>query len=329
MRILVTGGAGYIGSHTVRALVGAGHEPIVVDNLDRGHKGALAENVPFYQMNITDPNMEQFLRDQGVEGIMHFAAHSQVGESMVESSIYYDNNVVGSYQLIEAARKAGVKYFVFSSTAATYGEPEMVPITEDAKLAPTNVYGRTKLMIEQMLRDYSDIYGQKFVALRYFNAAGADPSGEIGEDHLPETHLIPIILEAALGKREFVTIFGEDYDTEDGTCVRDYIHVADLASAHILAMEYLANGGESDVFNLGTGNGFSVQQIIDATKAVTGIDFAVKKGTRRAGDPGTLVASSEKIQNKLGWKPIHSDVKTIIEDAWRWHQSHPRGYDDK
>lgn len=326
MKILVTGGAGYIGSHTVRALCKAGHTPIVLDNLSRGHVESLPAGVEFIEMDIADPTLSQVLQDKGVEGIMHFAAHSQVGESMVNPSIYYENNVVGSYRLIESARKAGVKYFVFSSTAAVYGEPKEVPIVETSELNPTNVYGRTKLMIEQMLRDYSSIYGLRYVALRYFNAAGADSSGEIGEDHTPETHLIPLILDAALGKRDAITIFGTDYDTEDGTCVRDYIHVNDLASAHILSMEYLRDGGESNVFNLGSGSGFSVQSIVDTTKAVTGIDFKVLYGERRAGDPGTLIASSQKAQQVLGWKPVHSEVKQVIGDAWNWHQKHPNGY---
>ena len=260
---------------------------------------------------------------------MHFAAHSQVGESMINPSIYYENNVVGSYRLIESARQAGVQHFVFSSTAAVYGEPEVVPIVETAKLQPTNVYGRTKLMIEEMLHDYSSIYGSTYVALRYFNAAGADESGDIGEDHSPETHLIPLVLEAALKKRPHITVFGTDYDTADGTCIRDYIHVTDLASAHVLAMNYLINGGESRAFNLGSGNGFSVKDIIETAKKVTEIDIPVEYGERRAGDPSTLIASSDCIKNVLGWNPQHSELSHIIGDAWRWHQSHPMGYDDK
>lgn len=329
MKILVTGGAGYIGSHSVRALLQAGHIPVVLDNLSRGHRGALPASVEFWQMDIADPGLAERMREANIEGIMHFAAHSQVGESMVNPAIYYENNVVGSYRLIEAARQAGIKFFVFSSTAAVYGEPKEVPILETAVLAPTNVYGRTKLMIEQTLGDYSAIYGLRYVALRYFNAAGADASGEIGEDHTPETHLIPLILEAAQGKREHITIFGTDYPTADGTCVRDYIHVNDLASAHVLAMEYLARGGESQVFNLGTGNGFSVKEIVDTAKEVTGIDFGVCIGERRAGDPGTLIASSAKAKEILGWEPQYSAVQNVIRDAWQWHQAHPNGYDDK
>ena len=329
MKILVTGGAGYIGSHTVRALIKAGHTPVIVDNFSRGHRDAVPAGVTCLEMDIADPKMSQVMKEHGIEGVMHFAAHSQVGESMVNPAIYYENNVVGSWKLIESARQAGVKHFVFSSTAAVYGEPEVVPIKEDAMLNPTNVYGRTKLMIEQTLKDYSDIYGMTYVALRYFTAAGADPSGEIGEDHTPETHLIPLVLSAALGTRDNITVFGTDYDTADGTCVRDYIHVNDLADAHVLAMNYLAEGKPSTVFNLGSGNGFSVKEIIDTAKEVTGVDFAVAYGERRAGDPSTLIASSQKIKDTLGWNPQFSNVKNVIADAWKWHQGHPAGYDDK
>lgn len=329
MRILVTGGAGYIGSHTVRALLQAGHTPIVLDNFSRGHKGAIPSDVKCIEMDIADPQVVQVLQDNQIDGIMHFAAHSQVGESMVNPAIYYENNVVGSYHLIESARKAGIRYFVFSSTAAVYGEPEVVPIVETAPLHPTNVYGRTKLMIENMLRDYSSVYDMNYVALRYFNAAGADVSGEIGEDHTPETHLISLVLQAAQGVRSSITVFGTDYPTEDGTCIRDYIHVTDLASAHVLAMDYLANGGASTVFNLGSGNGVSVNSIIDAAKAVTNIDIPVKYGNRRAGDPAVLIASSQKIKDVLHWNPQHSEVNQVLRDAWRWHEQHPHGYDDK
>ena len=328
MKILVAGGAGYIGSHTVRALVKAGHTPVVLDNLSHGHRGAVPEGVLFKQANIEDSDVSAWMRQEGIEGMMHFAASIEVGESMKNPALYYKNNVVGSYHLIEAARQAGVKYVVFSSTAAVYGEPDQVPIDEDAKQVPTNVYGRTKLMIETMLKDYSDIYGMKYIALRYFNASGADASGEIGEDHHPETHLIPLVLQAAAGKRKSITIFGTDYPTPDGTCVRDYIHVTDLADAHVLAMNYLANGGQSQYFNLGSGKGFSVKEIVEAAKKVTGIDFSVEYGTRRAGDPGTLVASSDKIKRILGWNPTQSTVEQVIGDAWKWHQTHPQGYND-
>lgn len=328
MNILVTGGAGYIGSHTVRALIHAGFTPIVVDNFSRGHRNAIPSDVKVIELDIANPKIINVLRDNNIKGIMHFAAHSQVGESMINPSIYYENNVVGSYRLIESARQAGVQHFVFSSTAAVYGEPEVVPIVETSKLQPTNVYGRTKLMIEDMLHDYSSIYGSTYVALRYFNAAGADESGEIGEDHSPETHLIPLVLETALGKRPHITVFGTDYDTIDGTCIRDYIHVTDLASAHVLAMNYLVGGGESRVFNLGSGNGFSVKDIIDTAKNVTGINIPVEYGERRNGDPSTLIASSDCIKDILGWNPKHSELSQIISDAWRWHRLHPNGYDD-
>lgn len=328
MNILVTGGAGYIGSHTVRALIHAGFTPIVVDNFSRGHRNAIPSDVKVIELDIANPKINNVLRDNNIKGIMHFAAHSQVGESMINPSIYYENNVVGSYRLIESARQAGVQHFVFSSTAAVYGEPEVVPIVETSKLQPTNVYGRTKLMIEDMLHDYSSIYGSTYVALRYFNAAGADESGEIGEDHSPETHLIPLVLETALGKRPHITVFGTDYDTIDGTCIRDYIHVTDLASAHVLAMNYLVDGGESRVFNLGSGNGFSVKDIIDTAKNVTGINIPVEYGERRKGDPSTLIASSDCIKDILGWNPKHSELSQIISDAWRWHRLHPSGYDD-
>lgn len=329
MNILVTGGAGYIGSHTVRALIYAGFTPIVVDNFSRGHRSSIPKGVKVIELDIADSKLINVMKDNNIKGIMHFAAHSQVGESMINPSIYYENNVVGSYQLIESARQAGVQHFVFSSTAAVYGEPEEVPIVEGAKLQPTNVYGRTKLMIEEMLHDYSSIYGSTYVALRYFNAAGADESGDIGEDHSPETHLIPLVLEAALRKRPHITVFGTDYDTIDGTCIRDYIHVTDLASAHVLAMNYLINGGESRAFNLGSGNGFSVKDIIETAKKVTDIDIPVEYGERRAGDPSILIASSECIKGILGWSPQHSELSQIIGDAWNWHQSHPMGYDDK
>ena len=329
MKLLVTGGAGYIGSHTVRALLTAGYEVIVLDNFSRGHRSAIPPEVPYIAMDIANPEVENILKEHKIEGVMHFAAHSQVGESMVHPSIYYENNVVGSYRLIEAARRAGVRHFVFSSTAAVYGEPDRIPIIETASLAPTNVYGRTKLMIEQILKDYSDSYGMHYVALRYFNAAGADESGVIGEDHTPETHLIPLVLATALGQRKEITVFGTDYDTADGTCIRDYIHVNDLAQAHVLAMKYLKEGGNSIAFNLGSGHGFSVKEIIETAKRVTGIDFPVSYGSRRAGDPSVLVASSDLIKRLVGWNPQYSNVDKIIGDAWQWHQQHPYGYGDR
>lgn len=330
MKILVTGGAGYIGSHTVKALREQGHGVIVLDNLSRGHRGAVPQDVKLIIEDIHHRDaVRKILEDEHIEGVMHFAAHSQVGESMENPTIYYDNNVVGSYNLLEAVRQAGVKYFVFSSTAAVYGEPEKTPITEDMPYQPTNVYGQTKLMIETMLAQFSRAYGLKYVALRYFNAAGADHSGAIGEDHSPETHLIPLILETALGQRQSIKIFGTDYPTPDGTCIRDYIHVTDLADAHCRVLQYLAQGGQSQYFNLGSQHGFSVREMIAAAKKVTGKDFRVEEAPRRAGDPAVLIAGSEKIRAVTGWQPQHSDVETIIADAWHWHNTHPKGYDDK
>lgn len=329
MNVLVTGGAGYIGSHTVKALREAGHTVAVLDNLSRGHKAAVPADVPLYIEDIHHlDKVKAILQERQIDAVLHFAAHSQVGESMEKPTIYYDNNVVGSYNLLEAVRQAGVKYFVFSSTAAVYGQPEKTPITEDMPYQPTNVYGQTKLMIETMLKEFSRAYGLKYVALRYFNAAGADASGTIGEDHHPETHLIPLILDAALGKRDCIKIFGTDYPTPDGTCIRDYVHVTDLADAHVRALQYLADGGASQYCNLGSEHGFSVREMIEAAKKVTGRDFKVVEDKRRAGDPAVLVASSEKIQRLTGWKPVHSDVETIIRDAWNWHLNHPQGYAD-
>lgn len=327
MNVLVTGGAGYIGSHAVRALLARGYGVVVLDNLSRGHKAAVPHGVRLAEEDIhhTDA-VAALLKEERIDAVMHFAAHSQVGESMEKPSIYYDNNVVGSYCLLEAVRRASVPYFVFSSTAAVYGEPDRTPITEDMPYCPTNVYGQTKLMIEQMLAQFGRAYGLHYAALRYFNAAGAARDGSIGEDHSPETHLIPLILQAAQGLRDNITIFGTDYPTPDGTCIRDYIHVADLAEAHCLVLEYLCGGGASQAFNLGSQHGFSVREMIEAAGAVTGKDIPVEEGPRRAGDPAVLIASSEKIRRLTGWQPRNSRIETIIADAWRWHCSHPGGY---
>ena len=327
MNVLVTGGAGYIGSHVIDDLIKSGYTPIVYDNFSTGHAEAVPETVQLIQGDLHDFTFLKHIMGQyEIDAVLHFAASSQVGESMVDPGKYYYNNVAGTLGLLDAMRESGVEYIVFSSTAAVYGEPDQVPITEDMPLHPTNVYGRTKLMIENMLRDYSMAYGLRYVALRYFNAAGASFLGNIGEDHNPETHLIPLTIQAALGKRDAISIFGTDYDTPDGTCLRDYIHVKDLASAHILALNHLVKGGASRVYNLGTKTGLSVREIINAVKEVTGRDFMVKEEKRRAGDPARLIASSEKIAKELHWKPEHSSVKEIVETAWRWHSGHPNGY---
>jgi UDP-glucose 4-epimerase len=329
MNVLVTGGAGYIGSHVVEDLARSGYKPIVFDNFSTGHADAVPETVQLIEGDIHDvPFLKHIMGEYEIDAVLHFAASSQVGESMVNPAKYYYNNVGGTLGLIEAMRVSGVENIVFSSTAAVYGEPSSVPITEDMPLHPTNVYGRTKLMIEKMLSDYSMAYHMRYVALRYFNAAGASLMGNIGEDHRPETHLIPLTIQAALGQREAISIFGTDYDTPDGTCLRDYIHVKDLASAHLLALDHLSNGGDSRVYNLGTKNGFSVREIIDTVKKVTGRDFMVKEEKRRAGDPAKLIASSDKIMKELHWEPKHSTIEEIVSTAWRWHSGHPHGYDE-
>ncbi len=330
MNILVTGGAGYIGSHTVLALAAAGFTPVVFDNLSTGHEQAVPKGVTLVRGDIHDIDfVAETLRRCDIAGVIHFAASSLVGESMENPAKYYENNVEGTLHLLLGLQKAGVSKIVFSSTAAVYGEPEKTPIEEDFPHNPTNVYGRTKLVIEHMLSDFSAAYGLRYVALRYFNAAGAAEGGAIGEDHNPETHLIPLILKAAQGVRDHVAVYGTDYPTKDGTCIRDYIHVTDLADAHVLAMRYLLDGGESDVFNLGSENGFSVREMIETAKAVTGVDFKVTEEARRAGDPAVLIASSTKCKKILGWHPTHSSTKEIFASAWAWHKQHPHGYDDK
>lgn len=328
MKILVTGGAGYIGSHVVEELQKSGFTPIVYDNLSTGHAAAVPEDVQLVEGDIHDVTFTRHIMEQfNIDAVMHFAASSLVGESMENPAKYYFNNVEGSLHLLEAMRGAGVDRMVFSSTAAVYGEPEQVPINENSRLNPTNVYGRTKLMIEKMLADYDMAYEMRYVALRYFNAAGASLSGKIGEDHNPESHLIPLVLKTAQGVRSQVAVFGTDYPTADGTCVRDYIHVCDLAKAHVLALQHLMRGGASRVYNLGSENGFSVRQIIDSAKKVTGVDFTVVEESRRAGDPAVLIASSAKIRQELGWVPEHSSVQEVISTAWQWHQQHPHGYE--
>ncbi len=327
MNILVTGGAGYIGSHVTEELQKAGFTPVVYDNLSTGHAAAVPEDVQLVEGDIHDVACARHIMEQyAIDAVIHFAASSLVGESMENPAKYYFNNVEGSLHLLEAMRGAGVDRIVFSSTAAVYGEPQSVPIREDSLLQPTNVYGRSKLVIEGMLADYAMAYDMRYVSLRYFNAAGASPSRDIGEDHAPESHLIPLILKTAQGVRKRVAIFGTDYPTADGTCVRDYIHVCDLATAHVLAVRHLLRGGASRVYNLGSENGFSVRQIIDCAKRVTAVDFPVSEEARRAGDPAVLIASSEKIRAELGWAPVHSQVEEIIATAWRWHRRHPQGY---
>lgn len=329
MNVLVCGGAGYIGSHTVYELIERGHSVVVVDSLIKGHKAAVHNDAKFYLGDIRDEDfMDKVFKENNIDAVIDFAAFSLVGESVNEPFKYYENNVYGTLKLLEAMERAGVKKIVFSSTAATYGEPENDIIVESDKTNPTNPYGETKLTVEKMLKWADNAYGIKFVALRYFNAAGAHISGKIGEDHSPETHLIPIILQTALGQREKMFIFGDDYDTPDGTCVRDYIHVTDLADAHIKALEKLFKTNESGIYNLGNGKGFSVKEVIEKAKKVTGKDFKVEIEARRSGDPSTLIASSEKAIKELGWKPKFNTLDKIIETAWNWHKDHKNGYED-
>ena len=328
MAILVLGGAGYIGSHTVRQLIDAGRDVVVVDNLETGFRAAVHPKARFYQADIRDKaSLEPVFEREQIEGVIHFAANSQVGESMVKPLKYYDNNLCGTKCLLEVMVAHGVDKIVFSSTAATYGEPERVPILETDPTNPTNCYGETKLSMEKMFKWVGRAHGLRFVSLRYFNACGAHPSGEIGEAHNPETHLIPLILQVPNGQRPAISIFGNDYPTPDGTCIRDYIHVTDLAQAHILALEYLEKGGGSDIFNLGNGVGFSVREVIETARRVTGHPIPTQETPRRAGDPAQLIASSEKAKTVLGWKPQYADLETIISSAWRWHKSHPHGYE--
>ncbi|RTR33979.1 UDP-glucose 4-epimerase GalE [Robertmurraya yapensis] len=328
MSILVLGGAGYVGSHAVYQLIDAGKDVVVVDNLQQGHEAALHPNATFYKGDIRDRYfLQSVFEKETIDAVIHFAANSLVGVSMETPLEYYDNNVFGTQVVLETMKANNVKYIVFSSTAATYGEPKQVPITEDMPTVPTNTYGETKLAMEKMMKWTEIAHGIKYVSLRYFNVAGARTTGEIGEDHNPETHLIPVVLQAALGTREFITIFGEDYDTPDGTCIRDYIHVEDLIDAHILALEYLQNGGESNIFNLGSNSGFSVKEIVETAKEVTLREIPVKIGERRAGDPSTLIASSTRAKEVLGWEPKHTAIQDIIKDAWNWHVNHPNGYE--
>lgn len=326
MAVLVTGGAGYIGSHTVAALKERGEEIIVVDNMQQGHREALLAG-KLYEGDLRDGDfMDSVFSENRIDAVIHFAANSLVGESMKEPGKYYHNNVYGTLCLLEKMKQYRVDRIVFSSTAATYGEPENVPIDEYDRTLPTNAYGETKLAMEKMMQWYDVAHGIKYISLRYFNAAGAHESGAIGEDHSPETHLIPIVLEAALGKRPHISVFGEDYDTPDGTCIRDYIHVSDLADAHVLAVERLRGGADSSVYNLGNGRGFSVKEVIDIARSVTGRDIPAVMEPRRAGDPAVLVASSDRARKELGWNPSRNTLEQIIASAWQWHSAHPEGY---
>lgn len=329
MAILVLGGAGYIGSHTIYALMEAGCDVVVADNLLTGFRAAVHPKARFYQVDIRDRDaLDRLFEAEAIEGVIHFAASSQVGESMSLPLKYYDNNLSGTTTLLQSMVAHGVNKIVFSSSAAVYGEPAQVPILENCQASPTNCYGETKLAMERLMHWTGHAHDLRYVALRYFNACGAHPLGVIGEAHDPETHLIPLVLQVANGQRERISIFGDDYPTRDGTCVRDYIHVCDLAQAHILALNYLLKGGGSDVFNLGCGTGFTVKEVIDAARRVTGHPIPADICPRRDGDPAQLVASSEKAETILGWKPQYTDLNTIVASAWNWHKTHPGGFQD-
>ena len=330
MSILVLGGAGYIGSHTVDQLITQGFDVAVVDSLVTGHRAAVNAQARFYAGDIRDKAfMRTVFEQEDVEGVIHFAAFSIVPESMQAPLKYFDNNTYGMTALLEVMNEFGVKKIVFSSTAATYGEPKTIPIQETDPQVPTNPYGESKLMMETMMRWADQAYGIKFVALRYFNVAGAKADGSIGEDHHPETHLLPIVLQVAAGDRAELSIFGDDYDTPDGTNVRDYVHVLDLADAHILAFQYLAAGHDSNAFNLGSSTGFSNMEIVKAARKVTGKAIPAKIAPRRPGDPSTLIAASDKARTTLNWQPKYDNIEAIIETAWNWHLNHPNGYQDR
>lgn len=327
MTILVLGGAGYIGSHTVYELIDNGEDVVIIDNLLTGHKEAVHPKARFYKGDIRDKEfLDSVFKKEKIDAVIHFAASSLVGESMEKPLKYYDNNLCGTKILLDSMVEHGIDKIVFSSTAAVYGEPERIPILETDKTAPTNTYGETKLSMEKMFKWVGKAHGLRYVSLRYFNACGAHVSGKIGEDHNPESHLIPLILQVPNGKREFISIFGEDYQTKDGTCIRDYIHVTDLAQAHILAVKYLQNGGKSDIFNLGNGIGFSVKEVIETARKVTQNAIPAKVTPRRTGDPAKLIASSDKAKKVLGWKPQHAELDEIISTAWNWHKNHPDGF---
>ena len=331
MSVLVLGGAGYIGSHTVDRLVDQGQDVVVVDSLVTGHRAAVNDKAKFYQGDLADQDFMRkvFTENPEIDAVIHFAAYSLVAESMKKPLKYFDNNTAGMIKLLEVMNEFDIKNIVFSSTAATYGIPEKMTIMESDPQDPINPYGESKLMMEKIMRWADEAYGTKFVALRYFNVAGAKPDGSIGEDHGPETHLIPIVLQVAQGKRDKLQIFGDDYNTPDGTNVRDYVHPFDLADAHILAVDYLRKGNESNAFNLGSSTGFSNLEIVEAARKVTGKEIPAEIAPRRGGDPDSLIASSDKAREILGWKPQFDNIERIIETAWAWHSSHPNGYDDK
>lgn len=326
MAVLVCGGAGYIGSHTVAELLEKGEDVVVLDNLEKGHKKAILGG-RFYEGDLRDSALlDRIFTENKIDSVIDFAAYSLVGESVEEPLKYFENNVSSTINLLDSMKRHNIKYIVFSSTAATYGEPENIPILEEDNTYPTNPYGESKLAVEKILKWCDRAYGIKYTILRYFNAAGAHISGKIGEDHTPETHLIPLILQVALGKREKIMIFGDDYKTEDGTCIRDYIHVTDLSSAHVLALHRLRKGEESRTYNLGNGKGFSVKEVVETVRDVTGCDIKAEVAERRAGDPAILIASSEKARMELGWVPKYDSLETIIKTAWEWHRTHPDGY---
>jgi len=327
MNVLVVGGAGYIGSHCVRQLVAAGHRPVVLDNLVFGHRAAVGEGIPFYDCDLGDPELVgKILNKESIDLVMHFAAFAYVGASVTEPRKYYENNFVATLRLLETMLDHGVTKFVFSSTCATYGEPDRLPMVETLRQAPINPYGQTKLDVENCLKAFARAYGLSFAAFRYFNAAGAAEDGSIGEDHHPETHLIPLVIDAATGRRENIMMFGTDYDTPDGTCLRDYVHVDDLSRAHIAVFDQLDEPGAQHFYNLGTGKPNSVREIIDAVEAVTGLKVPVVEDARRPGDPPALYADSSKAQQELGWEIRYTEVKDIIGTAWRWHKAHPEGF---
>lgn len=324
--IAVVGGAGYIGSHMVKYLRKKGEPVVVFDNLSKGHLEAVS-GAELVQGDLRNPDdLNRLFSNRSIECVMHFAAYASVGESMRLPNLYYDNNVVGCCRLLEAMQRHGVKMMIFSSSAAVYGEPESIPIDESCPKSPTNPYGETKLVMERMLGWYDQAYGLRSVSLRYFNAAGADPEGELGEDHNPEEHLIPIVLQVALGKRAGMKVFGTDWPTPDGSCVRDYVHIWDLAQAHYQALQRLRSGAQTTAYNLGNGKGYSVLQVIQAAEKVTDRRIAWEPAPRRPGDPATLVASSERALGELGWQPDYPDLEEIVRHAWVWHQTHPDGY---